>query len=91
MDYFVEQNLVEKKGEEFFIDGKKIGFERILGIGKTNKKLVVSNIKVSKKAVSKILQAGGKIEGVEEEINADDFEAAESEELEESDSLETME
>ena len=57
-----ELKKVEKHGNGFVIDGQKIGFDKILSMGAIQEKLVVKNMRVSKKAREKILKAGGKIE-----------------------------
>jgi large subunit ribosomal protein L15 len=57
-----ELKKVEKRGNSFVIDGQKIGFDKILSMGIVQEKLVVKNMRVSKKAREKILKAGGKIE-----------------------------
>jgi large subunit ribosomal protein L15 len=64
---WIAEKKAEKTGEGIIIDGQKIGFDKILG--KTNvlkEKLVIKNLKTSKKASERILAAGGKIENAEE-------------------------
>lgn len=68
---------VEKQGNSFVIDGQKIGFDKILSMGMVQEKLVVKNMRVSKKAREKILKAGGKIE--ERETSAKGKEAKKGE------------
>ena len=43
-------------------DGKKLGVEKILGVGELHRKAFFKNVALSKKAVQKIQKAGGKIE-----------------------------
>lgn len=56
----VEKKKAEIKGDEIFIDGKIAGIGKILSRGKIEKKLVLKNVKVSKKALEKITTAGGR-------------------------------
>ncbi len=47
------------------IDGKELGFGKLLGKGTIRDKLLVKNAKVSAKAAEKIAEAGGRVEGEE--------------------------
>lgn len=49
------------------IDGKKIGFDKLLSSGNLTEKILVRNMKASKKAIEKIEKAGGKFEETTEE------------------------
>lgn len=44
------------------VDGTKIGFQKLLSRGEISEKIIVREMKASKKAVEKIKKAGGKIE-----------------------------
>ena len=62
---FAEEKKTEKTAQGTIIDGKKICFDKVLG--KSNglkEKLVLRNLRVSKKAREKILEAEGTIEGL---------------------------
>lgn len=62
-------SIIERKGEQDFekkeslllLDGKKLGFEKVLGTGKIEKKIFLLNAMASKQARKKIEEAGGKI------------------------------
>ncbi len=86
---WIAEKKAEKTGEGIIIDGEKIGFDKILG--KTNvlrEKLIIKNLKASKKASERIIAAGGRIEAEEEtaeenEGNEEEGSAAEEAEKEE--------
>lgn len=60
----------EEKGL-FVVDGAKIGFDKLLSNGNLKEKLLVRNIKASKKAVEKIEKAGGRFEAASEEAETE--------------------
>ncbi len=62
LDAWIKKEKTGKKSGLYIIDGKKIGFDKILGKGNINEKIRVVNMKVSKKAKQKIERAGGSIE-----------------------------
>lgn len=74
MSYFLEKGLVEKKGEDYLIDGKKFPYEKILSRGTVNRVFVLQNIQVSQKAGEKIINAGGIVEEAEGEEPASEEE-----------------
>ncbi|MBN1941371.1 MAG: uL15 family ribosomal protein [Candidatus Diapherotrites archaeon] len=60
---WIEEKKVEKTANGIGVDGKKIGFGKILGKSQDLKeKLLIKNLRVSKKAHEKIVAAGGSIE-----------------------------
>lgn len=65
-----KQGKIEEKNNEFIIDIKKLGYDKVLGKGKLTKKLIITAQFFSEKAIKKIEKAGGKaissIEKVEE-------------------------
>ncbi len=61
IDKYISQKLIEKSGESYSIDLAKLGFNKLLGSGKTEKKLNIKCRLASKKAVEKIEKAGGSV------------------------------
>lgn len=59
---FLAEKKVEKEKDAFVVDGKKIGYDKILGKGIIKEKIIVRNMKVSENTAEKILKAGGKVE-----------------------------
>ncbi len=76
---WIEKGKVKEENGIIVIDGKIIGFDKLLGRGTIEKKLLVRNLKVSKSAREKIENAGGSLEGLESSEN----EAVEEEIVEE--------
>ena len=64
IEKFFENKKVKKENDLYIID-QKSGFEKILSQGKIEKKLLVK-ISASKKAVQKIVEAGGEVEEKQE-------------------------
>ena len=92
LEKWVAKGLAEKKGSEYFVDGEKIGYSKVLGTGTINSKVIVSNMSASAAAMKKIVAAGGRVEGSEEEEEFDaDLEDEEAGEDEEESSDETEE
>jgi len=58
---FVSEKKVEEKNGAYEIDGDKIGFNKLLSTGQTNKKMIIKIDNASPKAVEKIQQAGGQV------------------------------
>ncbi len=71
----IEAEKISKEAGMTLIDGSKIGFDKLLSKGDLDEKLLVRNLKASKKAVEKIEKAGGKFE--EEIEGEEEFEAEE--------------
>jgi len=70
LNKIVEGLLMQKNCEKsegmVVVDGRKIGVGKILGTGKAAGKVLLRNIRVSKKAGESIENAGGKIEKTKE-------------------------
>jgi len=60
----VAKKKVELQDSTYIVDGRKTKISKILARGNIEKKLVLKNISVSKKALKKIEAAGGKLETV---------------------------
>jgi large subunit ribosomal protein L15 len=61
IDNFTKTGKIEKKGDIYIINAKKVGYGSILGSGTLRVKLEVTAPHVSKKAEEKITAAGGKV------------------------------
>ncbi len=72
----VAEKKVGKEGNTFVIDGRKVGYGKILSRGAVKEKLIVINMGASRKAREKILAAGGKKEEVAGEKKGEIEEAA---------------
>lgn len=83
LEKWVEKGIVEKKDSEYIVDGKKIGYSKILGTGSINSKVVISNMAASASAREKIEAAGGKVKVVEKGEKAFDEELNENAGVEE--------
>jgi large subunit ribosomal protein L15 len=55
------QNLVNKEGEFFSVDLKKLGFDKLLSSGKATNKYKIKTRYASKKAIEKIKKNGGEV------------------------------
>ena len=67
LEKYVEQKLIEKKGDSYIIDVKQLGYNTVLGSGKITAKMEITAEKFSAKAEEKILTAGGKVNKPKEE------------------------
>ncbi len=76
LEEWTAQGIVGKRGLTYIVDGKKIGYGKILGKGRIGSKIIVSNMATSKKATDKITAAGG---GVVVHTANESKESAESE------------
>lgn len=76
MPRLVETGKVSKEAGMLAVDGAKIGYDKLLGKGNLNEKLLFRNMKASKKALEKVEKAGGKLEQEESE---EEFEVEEEE------------
>jgi len=77
---WIIEKKAEKTAEGIVIDGKKIGYQKLLGKAHVLKeKLILKNLTASKKAAEKIIAAGGKVPEAEEiqEATAEEAGAAE--------------
>ncbi|MBD3249696.1 50S ribosomal protein L15 [Candidatus Woesearchaeota archaeon] len=68
LDYFeqkteklFEKKKIEKQGDVYVIDLKKLGYNKLLGSGNITKKLKITSPSFSKKAEEKIKNAGGEV------------------------------
>lgn len=62
IDAFVAQKLAKKSGDMYSIDLEDIGYNKLLGAGKTTKKMNIKSVYASANASEKIAAAGGKLE-----------------------------
>jgi large subunit ribosomal protein L15 len=67
LDSFVKEGKATKSGEVYTIDLEKAGHNKLLGSGQIRKKVHVTVGAASEQAQSKIVEAGGKIEGLKTE------------------------
>jgi large subunit ribosomal protein L15 len=58
----LSENLITKGKDNYVIDLKKLGFDKLLGTGKATKKMNITVDKASGKAIAKVQEAGGKVE-----------------------------
>ncbi len=56
---FLKEGIIKKEKNAFIINADSLGFEKILGRGRVDKKIIIKAESFSKKAVSKIEKAGG--------------------------------
>jgi large subunit ribosomal protein L15 len=59
----IAEKLAEKKGDVYYIDAEKLGFNKVLGDGKLAKKLKITCKYFSKNAIEKVKAAGGEAIG----------------------------
>lgn len=59
---FVAQKLAKKIGDMYSINLEDIGYNKLLGAGKTTIKMEIKTVYASKSAIEKINTSGGKIE-----------------------------
>lgn len=65
---WIKGGKVEKNEEGFFlVDGKKLGFVKVLSKGSLKEKILLVNARASEKASEKILSVGGKLSEIGEE------------------------
>jgi len=50
-----------KEGSSIKIDMSKLGIDKVLGFGKVDRALIITNCRASKSAIEKIEKAGGKV------------------------------
>jgi large subunit ribosomal protein L15 len=58
---YLEKNLIDKKGDAYSIDLKKIGFDKLLSKGEVYTKMTITASQASLGAVDKVKQAGGEV------------------------------
>ncbi len=81
---------IEKHGKMYVFDGIKTDIDKILGKGKITVPVKLVNIKASKSAIEKILEAGGDA-GEEAEEELEEFEEETSAEINEEQAIEEKE
>ena len=80
---WIENGKAKKEGGLVIINGKVLGFGKILGGGNISEKIKVLNAAVSEKAAEKISRAGGLVEGAESSgVESEPLDAEEGEEEE---------
>lgn len=62
----LEKKLIEKEGDSFKVDVKKLGYKKLLGSGKVTHKFIIKTPSFSKKAKEKLIANKGMIEGEED-------------------------
>ena len=81
MPKFEVAGKISKEANTIIVDGSKIGFDKLLSKGELTQKIIVRNMKASKKAIEKIKKAGGDVEL--EEITEKELEEAAEEKTKE--------
>ena len=61
IESLLNKGLIEKKGAEIIIDLKKVGYDKLLGVGEAKTKMQITALLASKSAVAKIEGAGGTV------------------------------
>ncbi len=59
LNEYVQNGLVEKKGDMYVIDAQKLGFDKVLGSGNLTVKLHIKALQFSGNAKEKIVKLGG--------------------------------
>lgn len=70
-DYYVQKKLITLEGDNYIVDAKKLGFDKLLGKGKITKKFKITVSYASKKAIERVKKAGGQVNGLVNEITFD--------------------
>lgn len=84
LEHWVTSGKVKKDGELFVIDGKQLGFGKVLGRGSITEKIRLENAKASGEAARKIVAAGGVVPDFEGTVE-EEFEVGEEAGKEEND------
>jgi len=61
VDRLAVEGRLERKGEKIFLDLEKLGYDKLLGMGKVTKPMLVKVVSHSEAAVKKIEEAAGQI------------------------------
>jgi large subunit ribosomal protein L15 len=61
LDVWVEEGICEKKGQIYLVDIDKVGYDKLLGAGKIEKRVEIKVKEATPKAVEKVESAGGKV------------------------------
>tara|TARA_Y100000310_G_C20302309_1_gene632378 strand:- start:135 stop:593 length:459 start_codon:yes stop_codon:yes gene_type:complete len=64
----INKGLIEKKGDNYNVDLKKVGYDKLLGKGKVSEKLSIKARFASENAIKKIQAAGGLVTLQEESL-----------------------
>ncbi len=57
----VEKGLAEKRGDKFYVNLVKLGYNKLLGGGRITKPIIVETVKATEEAMRKIEEAGGEV------------------------------
>ncbi len=74
---WVAEGKVKSDAGAFVVDGKALGFGKVLGRGIITEKIRLEHAKAVPGAVKKIVKAGGTVPGAEDVADDDEFEAEE--------------
>ena len=64
IDQWIQSKAAEKSGNKIVVDGKKMKIDKLLSRGELKHAVLVKNLKVSEKAIEKIFDSDGEIEGM---------------------------
>ncbi|MAG21983.1 MAG: hypothetical protein CL943_01580 [Candidatus Diapherotrites archaeon] len=68
---WIAAKKIEQKGTEIIVDGKKVGFSKIVSRGTLVSKIIFENVSASKKALEKLKASGSVLKEVKEEKTED--------------------
>ena len=69
LESWVKQGIAKKENDAYKINLKKIGFQKLLSLGKPKHKYILECEEATEKAVSKIESIGGKVIVIKEKSN----------------------
>ncbi|RLG32705.1 50S ribosomal protein L15 [Methanosarcinales archaeon] len=61
LNSWIKKGLIVKKPSGYEIELKKLGYDKLLGKGRVKEKLLIITDSASKKAVDKVVKAGGEV------------------------------
>ena len=64
IEKMVENKTVQKLGEKIMVDGKKLNIDKLLGRGELKYPVIVKNMTLSERAMEKIFESNGEVEGM---------------------------
>lgn len=70
LNKYISDNLIKKENDFYFVELKKLGFNKLLGDGRVSVKLKVKTPYASKTAIDKVKEAGGELYGLLENKEA---------------------
>ncbi len=79
LDFLVENKMAKKEGDHYVVNLEDVGYDKLLGTGKITKKLKLTASYISKKAVEKIVAAGGEANALNASEESFEEETAEKE------------